>query len=84
MQSLIAKALRTDLNMSVQISMKAVSHEFNCWRLLTYKARLRELQYESFHFIHLKIYGLNLRLCVGWVELYQVSKHPNVSRNHEQ
>ena len=35
MQSLIAKALRTDLNMSVQISMKAVSYKFNCWHLLT-------------------------------------------------
>ena len=37
MQSLIAKALRTDLNMSVQISMKAVSHDlkFNCWHLPT-------------------------------------------------
>jgi hypothetical protein len=35
MQSLIATALRTDLNMSVQISMKAVSNKFNCWHLLT-------------------------------------------------
>ena len=35
MQSLIATALRTDLNMSVQISMKAVSNELNCWHLLT-------------------------------------------------
>ena len=37
MQSLIATALRTDLNMSVQISMKAVSDKFNCWHLLTVK-----------------------------------------------
>ena len=35
MQSMIAKALRTDLNMTVQISMKAVSYKFNCWHLLT-------------------------------------------------
>ena len=35
MQSLIATALRTDLNMSVQISMKAVSNKFDCWHLLT-------------------------------------------------
>ena len=35
MQSLIATALRTDLNMSVQISMKAVSDKFDCWHLLT-------------------------------------------------
>ena len=35
MESLIAKALRTDLNMSVRISMKAVSYKFNCWHLLT-------------------------------------------------
>ena len=28
MQSLIAGALRTDLNMSVQLSMKAVSYKF--------------------------------------------------------
>ena len=35
MQSLIATALRTDLNMSVQIYMKAVSNELNCWHLLT-------------------------------------------------
>ena len=34
MQSLIAKALRTDLNKSVQISMKAVGYKFNCWHLL--------------------------------------------------
>ena len=30
MQSLLATALRTDLNKSVQISMKAVSNKFNC------------------------------------------------------
>jgi hypothetical protein len=30
------------------------------------------------------IYGLNLRSCVGRIELYQVSKHSNVSRNYEQ
>jgi predicted NAD/FAD-dependent oxidoreductase len=35
MQSQIAKALRTDLNTSVQISMKAVSYNSNCWHLLT-------------------------------------------------
>ena len=35
MQSLIATALQTDLNMSVRISMKAVSNKFNCWHLLT-------------------------------------------------
>ena len=84
MQSLIATALRTDLNKSVQISMKAVSDKLNCLHLLTDSVRLRELQYESFHFIHVKIYGLNLCSCVGWVELYHVSKHPIVSRNHEQ
>ena len=35
MQSLIATALRTDLNKSVQISMKAVSDKLNCLHLLT-------------------------------------------------
>ena len=35
MQSLIATALRTDLDMSVHISMKAVSNKFYCWHLLT-------------------------------------------------
>ena len=34
MQSLIAKALRTDLNISVQISVKAVSYKFKCWHLM--------------------------------------------------
>ena len=56
MQSLIAKALRTDLNMSVRISMKAVScYKSNCMYLIliviTYNVRLRELQYESVYFI---------------------------------
>ena len=35
MQSLIATALRTDLNKSVQISMKAVSDKLNSLHLLT-------------------------------------------------
>ena len=41
MQSLIAKALRTDLNTSVQISMKAVSYKFNCWHLLTVERQVK-------------------------------------------
>jgi hypothetical protein len=50
MQSLIAKALRTDLNKSVQISMKAVSYKILIAGIyLLYNIRLRELQYESFH-----------------------------------
>ena len=51
MQSLIAKSLQTDLNMSVQISMKAVSLKLIAGIYLLYNVRLRELQYESFHFI---------------------------------
>ena len=43
MQSLIATALRTDLNMSVQISMKAVSNKFvnNFWHLFTIKRQVK-------------------------------------------
>ena len=33
MQSLIAKALRTDLIMSILISVKAVSYKFDFWHL---------------------------------------------------
>ena len=35
MQSLIAKALRTDLNTSVRLSMKAVRYKFNFRHFLT-------------------------------------------------
>ena len=38
----------------------------------------------SFFFFQLTIYGLNLRSCVGWIELYQVSKHSNESRNQPE
>ena len=35
MQSLIAKALLSELNMSIRISMRAVSYRFtDCWRFL--------------------------------------------------
>ena len=31
MESLIAKGLQTDLNMSVRVSLKVVSFKFTCW-----------------------------------------------------
>ena len=83
MQSLIAKALRTDLNISVQISVKAVSYKFKCWHLMYNLQRQVKgiaVWIISFHSIN----GLNLHSCVGRVEPYQVPRHPNVSRNHEQ
>ena len=54
MQWLIANALGTDLNTSVQLSMKAVSSliisKTGFIHCASYDVRLRELLYESFYF----------------------------------
>ena len=53
MQWVIASALGTDLNASVQLSMKAVSSDnlnIGFAHCTSYNVRLRELLYESFYF----------------------------------
>ena len=86
MQWLIANSLGTDLDTSVQVSMKAVSSlDAGYGYFTSYNDRLRELLYESFYFRQCHLWSnLCSRDHIGRVKLYQVPKNSGyVCWNHE-
>ena len=88
MESLIAKALATDLNTSVQLSMKAVSPliYLNAGIYSLYKLQ-RQVRGIAVRIISLQSNYYDLTFVPGDrpVELYQVPEleHPDACQNHE-
>ena len=87
MESLMAKALRTDLNTSIHLSMKAVSSLMNSnndsYSLYELRRQVKGIavRIACYQMIHDLI--LCLGILSGRVELYQIPKYTNACSHYE-